>query len=67
MEQPLQWAYTTAKYETGGFLGGKVDEGELSDLLNSYGIQGWELVSCFDTSLHQGKSRDIICVFKRPV
>ncbi|RAR41489.1 DUF4177 domain-containing protein [Paenibacillus sp. MDMC362] len=60
-----QWEYKTLKYKTGGFLGGKVDEEEFEDLLNSYGIDGWELISCFDTSVHQGQSRDIIAVMKR--
>ncbi|MEC0238552.1 DUF4177 domain-containing protein [Paenibacillus dokdonensis] len=62
-----QWAYKTVKYKTGGFLGGKVDEEEFEDLLNSYGIDGWELVSCFDTSVSQGQSRDVIAIFKRKV
>lgn len=62
-----QWSYKTVKYKTGGFLGGKVDEEEFEDLLNSYGYEGWELVSCFDTSVSQGQSRDIIAIFKRKV
>ncbi|OME88512.1 MULTISPECIES: DUF4177 domain-containing protein [Paenibacillus] len=60
-----QWEYKTLKYKTGGFLGGKVNEEEFEDLLNSYGVDGWELISCFDTSVHQGQSRDIIAVMKR--
>ncbi|MFP4978523.1 DUF4177 domain-containing protein [Paenibacillus sp. CN-4] len=60
-----RWEYRTAKYQTGGFLGGKIDQGEFEELLNSFGSEGWELVSCFDTSLGQGASRDIIAVFKR--
>ncbi|MFB4324650.1 DUF4177 domain-containing protein [Priestia sp. BR_2] len=60
-----QREYKTLKYKTGGFLGGKVNEEEFEDLLNSYGIDGWELISCFDTSVHQGQSRDIIAVMKR--
>ncbi|NMM52832.1 DUF4177 domain-containing protein [Paenibacillus aquistagni] len=59
------WEYRTLKYATGGFLGGKIDEQEFQDELNEYGSQGWELVSCFDTSQSQGASRDIIVVFKR--
>ncbi|WP_195575232.1 DUF4177 domain-containing protein [Paenibacillus sp. 1001270B_150601_E10] len=60
-----QWEYRTLKYATGGFLGGKIDEQEFQDELNEFGSQGWELVSCFDTSQSQGASRDIIVVFKR--
>jgi hypothetical protein len=44
-----------------------VDEAEFEDLLNSYGSAGWELVSCFDTSVNQGQSRDVIAVFKRRI
>ncbi len=60
-----RWQYRTIKYRTGGFLGGKVDEEEFEELLNSHGNDGWELVSCFDTSMSQGQSKDIIIVFKR--
>ncbi|XID94859.1 DUF4177 domain-containing protein [Paenibacillaceae bacterium WGS1546] len=60
-----QWEYKTLKYKTGGFLGGKVDEEEFEEQLNEFGRQGWELVSCFDTSMGQGTSRDIIVVFKK--
>jgi hypothetical protein len=62
-----QWEYRTIKYKTGGFLGGKIDEQEFEDILNKLGYEGWELVSCFDTSQSQGASRDIIAVFKRSV
>ncbi|GAB6928137.1 DUF4177 domain-containing protein [Paenibacillus sp. JCM 10914] len=60
-----QWEYKTLKYATGGFLGGKVNEHAFEELLNSYGIEGWELVSCFDTNSVQGQSREIIAVLKR--
>jgi hypothetical protein len=63
----MQWEYRTLKYKTGGFLGGKVDEQEFEEILNQYGYEGWELVSCFDTSVSQGVSRDIIAIFKRRV
>ncbi|WP_236570468.1 DUF4177 domain-containing protein [Paenibacillus sp. An7] len=39
----------TMKYKTGGFLGGKVDKEEFEQELNEHGLDGWELVSCFDT------------------
>ncbi len=60
-----KWEYRTVKYATGGFLGGKIYEGEFEALLNEHGAQGWELVSCFDTSMGQGSSRDVVAVFKR--
>lgn len=60
-----QWEYNTIKYKTGGFMGGKVDTEEFGQLLNEHGLNGWELVSCFDTSISQGGSKDVIVVFKR--
>lgn len=60
-----QWEYKTVKLETGGFLGGKVNEYELQSTLNDLGFEGWELVSSFDTSMSQGSSREIILIFKR--
>jgi len=65
MDQMEQWEYKTWKYKTGGFLGGKIDEEEFDAQLNQFGKEGWELVSCFDTSVYQGQSRDIVVVFKR--
>jgi hypothetical protein len=53
-----QWEYKTIKFFTKGFFtGGKLD--------NTMGSQGWDLISCFDTSQHQGSSKEVICVFKR--
>jgi len=60
-----RWEYKTIKYKTGGFLGGKIDPEEFEVELNQYGSEGWELVSCFDTSMGQGASRDVVVVFKR--
>ncbi|GFN30266.1 hypothetical protein PCURB6_05260 [Paenibacillus curdlanolyticus] len=42
-----------------------MNEELLEQELNNYGFEGWELVSCFDTSSYQGQSREVIIVFKR--
>lgn len=60
-----KWEYMTYKYRTGGWLGGKVDTEEFDQALNHYGEHGWEVVSCLDTSVSQGQSRDVLVVFKR--
>ena len=60
-----KWEYMTYKYRTGGWLGGKVDTEEFDQALNQFGEQGWEVVSCLDTSVGQGQSRDVLVVFKR--
>lgn len=62
-----KWEYRTVKFQTGGFFGGKLDENEFEVMLNKLGEQGWELISCFDTSQSQGASRDVISVFKRKI
>jgi len=46
-------------------MGGKIDEEAFQEELNRHGDEGWELVSCFDTSQSSGSSRDIVVVFKR--
>ncbi|MFS0839517.1 DUF4177 domain-containing protein [Paenibacillus sp. UNC499MF] len=61
-----RWEYQTLKFFTKGFfVGGKLDLDEFDQDLNEMGAQGWELISCFDTSQHQGSSKEVICVFKR--
>lgn len=61
-----QWEYKSIKFFTKGFFaGGKLDLDEFESDLNVLGAQGWELISCFDTSQHQGSSKEVICVFKR--
>ncbi|RHW43329.1 DUF4177 domain-containing protein [Neobacillus notoginsengisoli] len=62
-----KWEYKTIKFKPGGFLGGKIDEEELETDFNKYGQEGWELVSCFDTSFGQGTSREVIAVMKRKI
>lgn len=61
------WEYQTLKVEPGGWLGGKVDTDDLRDRLNRLGLEGWEMVSAFDTAFGQGGSREVIVVLKRPL
>jgi hypothetical protein len=61
-----KWEYKTFKFKIGSFWGGvKVKENEFEMLLNEAGEQGWELVSCLDTSEHQGQSKELIVIMKR--
>lgn len=60
-----RWEYRTLKMQTTGFLGGILDTSSFDNELNKMGSEGWELVSCFDTSQSQGSSREVIAVFKR--
>lgn len=50
-----------------GFFGGKINYQELADKLNELGLEGWELVSGTDTNMHQGGSRGLILILKRPI
>ncbi len=63
----IKWEYKTIKIKAGMMGGGNIKEEELEDQLNRYGREGWEVVSCFDTSSVQGITKDVIVVFKRPV
>lgn len=62
----MHWEYkavtTTA---TGFWAGGKIDATALIDHLNALGAEGWELVSVFDTNMHQGVTRDVFAILKR--
>lgn len=62
----MKWEYKTIKLSTTGFIGGKLDEDKLDQLMNNLGRDGWELVSAFDTNQSYGASRDVIAIFKRP-
>lgn len=61
------WEYKTIKVDVKGVLGGVVDTSAFDVLLNQLGLQGWNLVSVFDTNMFNGASREIAAVFKREV
>jgi hypothetical protein len=64
----MKWEYITVMFEASGwFLGGKLDGQAFNERLNNLGAEGWELVSVFDTNLHQGGTRDVVAVMKRPI
>lgn len=60
-----RWEYKTIKVNTKGFMGGILELHDFENEINNLGSQGWELVSCFDTSASQGVTREVIAVFKR--
>jgi hypothetical protein len=62
----MKWEYMTVLANaTGGFLGGKFSAQAMTDNLNRLGLEGWELVSAFDTNLSTGGSRDVVLILKR--
>ncbi len=67
MNTLVKWEYQTLTFEATGFWsgGGKLETEALTSELNALGLQGWELVSIFDTSKHQGQTRQVYAVLKR--
>lgn len=65
----MRWEYAVFILDVPAMFtaGGKVDGAALHKGLQAYGAQGWELVSCMDTNRHDGATRSIVCIFKRPV
>lgn len=61
-----RWEYKTVKMEAKGLMGGVVDTDKFDTLLNQLGMQGWNLVSVFDTNMAvNGTTREIVAVLKR--
>ena len=44
---------------------GRMDDASIAKQMQMLGAQGWELVSSFDRSEHQGQSCEVIMIFKR--
>jgi len=63
----VNWEYNTIKIGATGFMGGKIDESNLDDIMNELGMQGWELTTAFDTNQSYGQTRDVVAIFKRPI
>ena len=64
----MKWEYMTLVLPASGWLlGGKVDVQSFTDRLNLLGVEGWELVSTFETSMAEGRTRDVVAILKRPL
>jgi hypothetical protein len=64
MKQILRWCYKTIHFELKkeGLLGGNyLDDAEIEETLNEYGMAGWELVSLMN--IHDG----VLAIFKQPI
>lgn len=60
------WEYKTIQIVASrAFNQGAIDLESFQNELNNLGVEGWELVSCFDTNMHEGTSRYVYAVFKR--
>lgn len=61
----MKWEYKTLKMTASGFMGGKFDEEKLTQKMNEWGRDNWELVTAFDTNMGHGQTRNIVLIFKR--
>ena len=64
--RPPQWEYTTVLIDVSGWINPKVDPVTMNAELNRYGAEGWELVNAFDVNRAQGRTSEIVALFKRP-
>jgi hypothetical protein len=69
MGSRINWEYKTLTFEAAGFWsgGGKLDAQLLTGQPNELGSEGWELVSIFDTTKHEGQTRQVYAVLKRVI
>ena len=59
------YEYKLLKYDAKGVWGGKVDLQQMNAEFDRLGLDGWELVSIFDTNSGYGQTRWIVATFKR--
>jgi hypothetical protein len=63
----MEWEYVVNNVDIGGFIStGAFDPKSITEMLNWYGAQHWELVSTFTTAHNGGGTMHIGFVFKRP-
>ncbi len=63
----VKWEYKTVTISTKGSWAGMVFKAsEFETMLNQYGFAGWELVSTTSLNEVQGRTIEIVAVFKRP-
>jgi len=63
----MEWEYVTHNVDLGGFFStGAFDTKSLTEILNWFGGQHWELVSTFTTTHNSGGTMHIGFIFKRP-
>jgi hypothetical protein len=63
----MVWEYKTIKLAATGFwVGGNIDAEKLDLMMNELGQQGWELAAALDTNEADGKTKDVVVIFKRP-
>ena len=61
----MKWEYKTAKMKL-DMSDGSLDVDKATAFINTYGEQGWELLSGIDLNRNYGATSEIILIFKRP-
>jgi hypothetical protein len=61
-----RWEYKTLHFDVRGWLGPKLEPGQLDAELNALGEAGWELVTAFDVNRGDGGTSAIAALLKRP-
>ncbi len=58
--------YSTVAFDTTAFLvGSKLNHEAFAAKLNEYGSEGWELVNVFQMNRDEGRTYEVVAVFKR--
>lgn len=57
----IKWEYKSIKFEPIDVLNME----QFDSAINKYGIEGWEMVSCFKTNAGYGTTKYLVVVFKR--
>ncbi|HEX9938796.1 MAG TPA: DUF4177 domain-containing protein [Longimicrobium sp.] len=61
-----RWEYVTLRIDVDRFISGPaIDVKDISHHLNHFGGEGWELVSMIDVNAGEGRTCDLVAVFKR--
>jgi hypothetical protein len=60
-----RWEYKSVLLNVTGWLGPKIDTDGLDEILNTYGAEGWELVSAFDVNRYEGQTGALMLMLKR--
>lgn len=63
-----KWEYKTISFKADSmFSTGVIDTENFTETLNTYGKDGWEVVTCFDTNYGHGGSRYVYTLLKRRI
>jgi hypothetical protein len=66
--EATRWSYTTLKIDVDRLVSGpEINVADISRHLNHLGGDGWELVSMIDVNAGEGRTCDLVGVFKRPM